>query len=355
VPAAPVDLRATIDTNPPPSVHYGSATTPRGPPIPGPGPPGADAGRRGSGRPCGAARRGPYPRGTGVIRSRCCCTPRPGHSCWWRPAVDTAPSPGYCSARSASTASSTHQQLPARPGARRTPRRKQWGMMNETRRYPGQAWLWLYTFWYRIPPFTTSHNADAQIWTPEALRPAECHRRRDPPGTRHARAAHQPPAGLRCRGRRGLVAGHHARRRGGRWLAAPHTPRPPRRAGLGDGVRAAGRVCRRGVARRDRPVGRGQPPGRYGCAGLRDPATPDTDDRTEPGLRSAGYPTGRRRARPERHVRDPPQAHRRAGRLATGRAGAVRRLADRDRAGGQLVGPTSQGGRPTAESVPHRG
>ena len=36
----------------------------------------------------------------------------------------------------------------------------QWGMMNETGRYPGQAWLWLYTFWYQIPPFTTASNAD---------------------------------------------------------------------------------------------------------------------------------------------------------------------------------------------------
>jgi hypothetical protein len=40
----------------------------------------------------------------------------------------------------------------------------QWGMMNETGNYPGQAWLWLYTFWYQIPPFSTSENADAQIW-----------------------------------------------------------------------------------------------------------------------------------------------------------------------------------------------
>jgi hypothetical protein len=30
----------------------------------------------------------------------------------------------------------------------------QWGMMNETGSYPGQTWLWLYTFWYQIPPFT---------------------------------------------------------------------------------------------------------------------------------------------------------------------------------------------------------
>ncbi len=36
----------------------------------------------------------------------------------------------------------------------------QWGMMNETGSYPGQAWLWLYTFWYQIPPFLTATNAD---------------------------------------------------------------------------------------------------------------------------------------------------------------------------------------------------
>jgi hypothetical protein len=40
----------------------------------------------------------------------------------------------------------------------------QWGMMNETGNYPGQAWLWLYTFWYQISPFSTSEDADAQIW-----------------------------------------------------------------------------------------------------------------------------------------------------------------------------------------------
>jgi hypothetical protein len=40
----------------------------------------------------------------------------------------------------------------------------QWGMMNETGNFPGQAWLCLYTFWYQVPPFSTSDNADAQIW-----------------------------------------------------------------------------------------------------------------------------------------------------------------------------------------------
>jgi hypothetical protein len=36
----------------------------------------------------------------------------------------------------------------------------QWGIMNETGSYPGQVWLWLYTFWYQIKPFSTSANAD---------------------------------------------------------------------------------------------------------------------------------------------------------------------------------------------------
>jgi hypothetical protein len=41
---------------------------------------------------------------------------------------------------------------------------EQWGMMNETGSYPGQVWLWLYTFWYQIKPFQNNDNADAQIW-----------------------------------------------------------------------------------------------------------------------------------------------------------------------------------------------
>jgi hypothetical protein len=39
----------------------------------------------------------------------------------------------------------------------------QWGMMNETGSYPGQVWLWLYTFWYQIGPFNTSPNADVLV------------------------------------------------------------------------------------------------------------------------------------------------------------------------------------------------
>ena len=40
----------------------------------------------------------------------------------------------------------------------------QWGMMNETGNFPGQAWLWLYTFWYQVPPMNTSSNGDVEVW-----------------------------------------------------------------------------------------------------------------------------------------------------------------------------------------------
>ena len=45
----------------------------------------------------------------------------------------------------------------------------QWGMMNETGNYPGQPWMWLYTFWYQVKPFSTSPNADALVWGLMAL------------------------------------------------------------------------------------------------------------------------------------------------------------------------------------------
>jgi hypothetical protein len=41
----------------------------------------------------------------------------------------------------------------------------QWGMMNETGSYPGQVWLWLYTFWYQIKPFSNSSNADILVFS----------------------------------------------------------------------------------------------------------------------------------------------------------------------------------------------
>jgi hypothetical protein len=40
----------------------------------------------------------------------------------------------------------------------------QWGMMNETGNYPGQAWLWLYTFWYQVTPMNSSGNGDILVW-----------------------------------------------------------------------------------------------------------------------------------------------------------------------------------------------
>ncbi len=40
----------------------------------------------------------------------------------------------------------------------------QWGMMNETGSYPGQAWLWLYTLWYQVPAIGNSSNADVYVF-----------------------------------------------------------------------------------------------------------------------------------------------------------------------------------------------
>jgi hypothetical protein len=40
----------------------------------------------------------------------------------------------------------------------------QWGMMNEAGNFPGQPWMWLYTFWYQVDPFKSSDNADALVW-----------------------------------------------------------------------------------------------------------------------------------------------------------------------------------------------
>ena len=39
----------------------------------------------------------------------------------------------------------------------------QWGVMNETGRYPGQAWLWLFQMWYQIPPYNTSPSVDLLV------------------------------------------------------------------------------------------------------------------------------------------------------------------------------------------------
>ncbi len=39
----------------------------------------------------------------------------------------------------------------------------QWGVMNETGSWPGQPWLWLYTMWYQIKPFSTSANGDLDV------------------------------------------------------------------------------------------------------------------------------------------------------------------------------------------------
>jgi len=45
----------------------------------------------------------------------------------------------------------------------------QWGMMNETGNYPGQAWLWLYTLGYQVPAYASSPNADVLVMVTVAL------------------------------------------------------------------------------------------------------------------------------------------------------------------------------------------
>jgi hypothetical protein len=39
----------------------------------------------------------------------------------------------------------------------------QWGVMNETGSYPGQSWLWLFSFWYQVPAIGGLSNADLVV------------------------------------------------------------------------------------------------------------------------------------------------------------------------------------------------
>ena len=39
----------------------------------------------------------------------------------------------------------------------------QWGVMNETGNYPGQSWLWLFSFWYQVPVIGGLANADLVV------------------------------------------------------------------------------------------------------------------------------------------------------------------------------------------------
>jgi hypothetical protein len=36
-------------------------------------------------------------------------------------------------------------------------------MMNETGNYPGQSWLWLFSFFYQVEPFASAPNADLLV------------------------------------------------------------------------------------------------------------------------------------------------------------------------------------------------
>ena len=73
----------------------------------------------------------------------------------------------------------------------------QWGMMNETGSYPGQVWLWLYTFWYQIEPFKSSENADALIFALDGAAQPRLHLHSVHPWPpRPAAAPRSPPADL---------------------------------------------------------------------------------------------------------------------------------------------------------------
>jgi len=80
----------------------------------------------------------------------------------------------------------------------------QWGMMNETGNYPGQPWMWLYTFWYQVKPFSASGNAGALVgglmaaltlvlifvpYNPRSARATAAPRRPPPHLARHSREA----------------------------------------------------------------------------------------------------------------------------------------------------------------------
>jgi hypothetical protein len=39
----------------------------------------------------------------------------------------------------------------------------EWGISHETGSYPGAWWLWPYTFFYQVPPMSTSANGDLQV------------------------------------------------------------------------------------------------------------------------------------------------------------------------------------------------
>jgi hypothetical protein len=57
------------------------------------------------------------------------------------------------------TADPSNDVVDAKAGAFNL-RGNQWGVMNETGNYPGQAWLWLYSLFYQIPPYTTAWAAN---------------------------------------------------------------------------------------------------------------------------------------------------------------------------------------------------
>ena len=113
--------------------------------------------------PSGQTRRRSAPAATG----RCRSWPWPS-SAWRSPAGSRArsprPAPSTAATRPAACCCCPTAPTSRTPAVADQLGGDQWGMMNEVGNYPGQPWMWLYTFWYQVKPFSTSENADAQVW-----------------------------------------------------------------------------------------------------------------------------------------------------------------------------------------------
>ena len=71
----------------------------------------------------------------------------------------------------------------------------QWGMMNETGNYPGQPWMWLYTFWYQVKPFShVRQRRRPGLGADDAAHPGSWSSCRSSPASARSRA------GSRCTG-----------------------------------------------------------------------------------------------------------------------------------------------------------
>ena len=110
----------------------------------------------------GAGRRRPRHYGPVPVMTRSLPRPWPGREAWSRPSGQP---PFYGGDPTKALLLLVRRRPTSEDQARaRSLGGDQWGMMNETGDYPGQPWMWLYTFWYQVEPFASSDNADALVW-----------------------------------------------------------------------------------------------------------------------------------------------------------------------------------------------